>query len=216
MFIKGGLPEWRRLTPGPPFPGSAGFYGKLPARGDFVRGGLPRDFTLDWDRWWQAVLSGSRDLLGDGWAEVWLQAPIWCFALPPGLCGNSAVLGLWLPSVDRAGRYFPLTLAAAAPDGRAALMASGGAFLRLAELAGLAALEQDLTPEALAERVLAASAAPAEAVDPVAPFDGVLGHHALWWTRGNALVAAQACSTAALPGVAAFTAMIAGPAGEAV
>ena len=31
-----------------------GFYGKLPARGDFVRAALPRDFTDRWDAWLSA------------------------------------------------------------------------------------------------------------------------------------------------------------------
>ena len=44
----------------------AGFYGKLPARGDFVRAGLPRDFTDPWDDWLQSVIAGSRALVGDG------------------------------------------------------------------------------------------------------------------------------------------------------
>ena len=47
------------------------------------------------------------------------------------MCGAQAVLGLMLPSVDRAGRYFPLTFAAlsrmALPDG------SGEAWLDAAK-----------------------------------------------------------------------------------
>ena len=174
-----------------------------------MRNGLPGDFILEWDRWWQSMLSGSRDVLGARWTEMWLQAPIWYFALPRGLCGSSAVLGLWMPSVDRAGRYFPLTVAIAAGEGYAALMKAGSAFLRLAELAGLAALEQDLSPDTLSERITAASAAPAEAIRGIMP--DAPAHHALWWTEGNRLVAPHACSTASLPSVAVFTAMIAGP-----
>ena len=41
----------------------AGFYGKLPARGDFVRAGLPRDFIDPWDAWLQSVIAGSRTLV---------------------------------------------------------------------------------------------------------------------------------------------------------
>ncbi len=41
-----------------------GFFGKLPARGDFVRQGLPRSFTDTWDAWVAGALAGSRDRLG--------------------------------------------------------------------------------------------------------------------------------------------------------
>ena len=91
---------------------AVGFYGKLPARGDFVRVGLPRDFIDPWDDWLQAVIAGSRSLMGDAWLPAFLEAPVWRFALPPGMCGGQAALGLMLPSVDQAGRYFPLTFAA--------------------------------------------------------------------------------------------------------
>ena len=93
-----------------------GFYGKLPSRGDFVRSGLPRDFTDRWDDWLQSVMAGSRSLMGDAWLPAFLEAPVWRFALPRGLCGERAALGVMLPSVDKAGRYFPLTFAALPPD----------------------------------------------------------------------------------------------------
>ena len=57
----------------------AGFYGKLPARGDFVRVGLPRDFTEPWDGWLQSVIAGSRSLMGDAWLPAFLEAPVWRF-----------------------------------------------------------------------------------------------------------------------------------------
>ncbi len=97
-----------------------GFYGKLPARGDFVQAGLPRSFTDPWDRWLQRVLAASQAMLGDRWLPAWLEAPVWRFALMPGVCGPDPALGLWLPSVDRVGRHFPLTLAAVMPEGRSA------------------------------------------------------------------------------------------------
>ena len=67
-----------------PVPGdvTAGFYGKLPARGDFVRAGLPRDFTDPWDDWLQSVIAGSRSLMGDAWLPAFLEAPVWRFTLP--------------------------------------------------------------------------------------------------------------------------------------
>src|ERR1700744_3183202 len=91
-----------------------GFFGKLPARGDFVREGLPRDFTDAWDAWWQRGLAAVQQRPRQEWQASWLEAPVWRFILPPGLCGRGAVLGLWLPSVDSVGRYSPLTIAAVA------------------------------------------------------------------------------------------------------
>src|SRR4029079_15339565 len=86
----------------------AGLFGKLPARGDFVRENLPRDFTDAWDAWWQSSLPGTQQRPREEWRAAWLEAPVWRFVLPPCLCGKYGVVGLWLPSVDKAGRYSPL------------------------------------------------------------------------------------------------------------
>ena len=130
-------------------PVAVGFYGKLPARGDFVRAGLPRDFTDRWDEWLQSVLAGSRALMGEAWLPAFLEAPVWRFALPAGMCGERAVLGLMLPSVDRAGRYFPLTFAAL--HGGLAETAEGDAWLDRCEAVGRDALEQDTPPQEISD-----------------------------------------------------------------
>lgn len=87
-----------------------GFYGKVPALGDFVSRRLPRSFIEPWDQWLQSSLLASRETLADNWLSLFLVSPIWRFALSPGLCGPSAWAGVMMPSVDRVGRYFPLTL----------------------------------------------------------------------------------------------------------
>jgi type VI secretion system protein ImpM len=185
----------------------AGFYGKIPARGDFVRSGLPRDFVEPWDDWLRGGLAASRAALGEEWLPAWLEAPVWCFALAPGVCGAGAVIGLWLPSVDRVGRHFPLTLAAVgAGADPAALIRAGGGFLSAAEQAGRAALAEELPPATLAARVAAALAASSEeaSVDPsLCPRAG-----ALWWTAGAPRVPPGAFASPALPQAAAFAAML--------
>ena len=191
-------------------PATAGFYGKLPARGDFVRAGLPKTFIDPWDVWWQRMLPGSRDRLGEAWTEAWLQAPIWRFALPPGQCGADAVLGLWMPSVDQAGRFFPLTIAIVAAQPLPALLRSGGGFLAAAEIAGLAAVQEDMPPDTLGAQIAAAARATEAEAGPPPPEPGA----AIWWTEGSPLVPAQAVSPRTLPGIDAFTAMIAGTAAE--
>ena len=40
----------------------SGFWGKLPARGDFVRAGLPRSFVEPWDAWLQSALQVPQAL----------------------------------------------------------------------------------------------------------------------------------------------------------
>lgn len=95
-----------------PGPGGPGFYGKVCAKGDFVSRRLPRSFVGPWDAWLQAALAESRKRLGEDWAPAYMNAPIWRFVLSSGLCGDSVVAGVLMPSVDRVGRQFPLALAA--------------------------------------------------------------------------------------------------------
>lgn len=97
-------------------PSIPGFYGKLPSHGDFVTRRLPRQFVEPWDAWLQAGLNASREQLGPDWLDCYLVSPVWQFVLSPGLCGNDAWAGLMMPSVDRVGRYFPLTLATRITD----------------------------------------------------------------------------------------------------
>ncbi|MCX7099551.1 MAG: type VI secretion system-associated protein TagF [Methylococcales bacterium] len=88
-----------------------GFYGKLPVVGDFVSRHLPHEFIKPWDGWLQSSIAASRETLGDAWLRSYLPSPIWRFLLSPGLCGDKAVAGVMMPSVDNVGRYFPLTIA---------------------------------------------------------------------------------------------------------
>lgn len=86
-----------------------GLFGKLPAKRDFVEYSVDRALMEKWDPWLQQAVATSRELLGQGWLETYLQAPIWRFWLGPGICGRP-VIGALMPSVDGVGRYFPLSL----------------------------------------------------------------------------------------------------------
>ena len=88
-----------------------GFYGKLPILGDFVSRNLPKDFIEPWDHWLQHSIAVSKQELGENWLKTYLTSPVWRFALTPGLCGKNGWMGVMIPSVDRVGRYFPLTIA---------------------------------------------------------------------------------------------------------
>jgi type VI secretion system protein ImpM len=87
-----------------------GFYGKLPSHGDFLKRRVLDSFLNPWDEWLQAGIAASRESLGPHWPEVYLTSPVWRFAAAANACGREAVGGLIAPSVDRVGRYFPLTV----------------------------------------------------------------------------------------------------------
>jgi type VI secretion system protein ImpM len=189
-----------------PLPSDArvGLFGKLPARGDFVRENLPRDFVDAWDTWWQRGLAETQRRSQDEWREAWLEAPVWRFVLPPGLCGATGVLGLWMPSVDRAGRYFPLTIAAIAAADWTAYVGPLMRFLEDAEEAGRDALEQDLSPADLLDRVQGAFME-GDAPDAVPDLNA---GQASWWTEGGPRVAARLETGAVLPEGSGFATLI--------
>jgi len=93
-------------------PPPAGWFGKIPALGDFVSRRLPPEFIEAWDVWLSEELFEAREKLGETWLESYLNAPIWRFALMPGALDARPWFGVLMPSVDRVGRQFPLTFAA--------------------------------------------------------------------------------------------------------
>lgn len=127
---------------------ATGLYGKLPAHGDFVRRGLPDGFLGPWDGWLQAGIAEARDALGDGFPAAWAAAPAWCFRLPAGACGPDAVAGVLVPSEDRVGRLFPMTLARPLPQAEAAPAAAW--YPALAQAARLPGQDADALLAAIA------------------------------------------------------------------
>lgn len=140
-----------------------GAYGKAPALGDFFGFGLPEPFVAAWDDWLQHGLLAAQTALGPSWRSRYMTAPIWRFTLAEGLAGPAAMIGVLTPSVDRVGRAFPLTLAAALPAAWPPALAHFDAeevFARLEETA-LAALDERTTRDVLERRLVR--------VDPPAP-----------------------------------------------
>lgn len=129
----------------------AGFaaFGKMPALGDFVRIGAVPAFVTPWDHWVQDSLVSGRQACGDRWLDCYFSAPIWRFSLPPGLAGPGGILGIIMPSVDRVGRQFPLTLFTTTGSATANHRTSGKAFAALENIA-LDALSDDATRDSLA------------------------------------------------------------------
>ena len=97
-----------------------GWYGKLPTLGDFASRRLDGDFIEPWDLWLGEGLAAQREMLGEAWLEAYLRSPVWRFVLMPGalpgLQQDGALAGVLMPSVDRVGRYFPLTLVTRLPS----------------------------------------------------------------------------------------------------
>ena len=112
-----------------------GFFGKLPARGDFVARGLPVGFLNPWEDWLHGLWQVSWTHFGDVWPTLVSQGPVWRFALEAGLCGADPVAGLMAPSCDRLGRVFPLCVAAgvAGRSDPAALPITAGSWYGRAE-----------------------------------------------------------------------------------
>lgn len=89
-----------------------GWFGKIPSIGDFISRRLPVHFIEMWDKWLQTSIAYSHTQLGEQyWLKLYLVSPIWRFILLPGICGNSLWTGILMPSIDRVGRHFPLTIA---------------------------------------------------------------------------------------------------------
>ncbi len=93
-----------------------GLYGKLPAYGDFVTRNLPTSFVNIWDEWLQHFISGSQEQMGEDWLDIYLTSPIWRFVFSPGVIDQNMWAGLMMPSVDRVGRYFPVSLVQSFPS----------------------------------------------------------------------------------------------------
>ncbi|HEX5462150.1 MAG TPA: type VI secretion system-associated protein TagF [Steroidobacteraceae bacterium] len=127
-----------------PVTSETGFYGKLPCRGDFMQRRAPQAFVDTWDAWLSECLHVSRQQLTERWLDMYLTSPVWRFVLAEGICGEGAYAGVMLPSVDRVGRYFPLTIVSPLEPGSCILEAAcgtGRAWFDAAEELALRALD---------------------------------------------------------------------------
>lgn len=215
--------------------GPLGYYGKLPARGDFLSDGLPPELQEVWSDWLQSVVAVSREQLEGRWLDYYLAAPIWHFAVSAGVCGDSGCAGVLLPSVDSVGRHFPfsvLTPVALAPT----LMQQQQPWFDWVEAQALAVLDEGFSlPEWLQGLALAPPlpapglnswrqpganrrrlACVGAGLEPDSPqlLDHLLrlqhGGYSLWWTRGSDDLAPSTLVVEGLPPVGMFAAMMDG------
>lgn len=196
-----------------------GFYGKLASRGDFVQRGLPQPFVQAWDSWLAAGLLASQQQLGEQWLQAYLVSPLWRFALAPGVCGPQAVVGVLMPSIDRVGRYFPLTVAQvlAAEQSLADIVCGPDDWFEQTEALLLDTLEPDARFEVF-EAAVQGYVARAPGTAPIEHFAGLQRLAAtqpdgralalaacacegasLWWGRGSERIAAGLMRCSGLP-----------------
>ena len=143
---------------------SAGLFGKLPAKRDFIAANAPRRFLEVWEPWLQAGVAMSKQILGANWSDSYNRAPIWRYWLGADFCGEPTI-GVFMPSVDGVGRSFPLAIFAGEGDGSLPPpeLEPNDAWCEAAEAILLDALDPGATLEAIADRV---ASMPAPATRP--------------------------------------------------
>lgn len=164
-----------------------GWYGKIPALGDFASRRLAPAFVNFWDGWLQQGLAASRASLQERWLAAYLNGPLWNFVLMPGVCSDAAWAGAMMPSVDKVGRHFPLTIALELeprPELLAALLYARSWFAEIGQVA-LDCLRVDCDLDVFEAR-LAATAFP---VMPEGRASDSAGRMDRWWNAspGNSL-----------------------------
>ena len=204
-----------------PSPGTGvapGWFGKMPHVGDFVSRRLPDDFIRAWDDWLQSGMTRARAELGAAWPARYLVAPVRRFWLAPGLIGDTGWAGVLMPSVDRVGRYFPLTIVAAVPDHGLAAVLAASTWFRAIDAAGRKVLDVTFSADDLDAELAQVAPLPVEPpVDRQAQQLAAtwLAPHrpqkiSLWWC-GDAAQAAPFDSFGSLPPASAFGALLLEP-----
>jgi type VI secretion system protein ImpM len=142
-----------------------GFYGKMPATGDFVTRRLPGDFVRGWDRW---LAQHLVPLFGQ---ESWPLDTALRFLAGPAFVGASA--GIILQSADKVGRQFPLSVVAPLSEAPVELAYAEAWFASIEQTAA-AAQGGELTPDEL-EAALAGLPVP-----PIEPREELISGMVMW------------------------------------
>lgn len=143
-------------------------FGKLPTHGDFVVRGLPAAERDALDTWLSASMLAARDGLGEDFAARFDVAPPWRFARREAAGWTAGAL---VPSMDSAGRRFPVMVARraiAAGDAEPVAAACENAFYE--------AFSGGWTADRLMDHVGSIAADAGEGGEP--DEDG-------WWTLGG-------------------------------
>lgn len=133
---------------------STGFFGKVPAHGDFIERGLPQDFINTMDEWLRGAISCSQGALGADWLSTYLTCPIWRFGFGEGSLQDKQWLGILCPSVDSVGRYFPLVIATELNKGNIfAAFQRAKPWFEAAEALAISVLENGLQADDIEQQV---------------------------------------------------------------
>lgn len=134
-----------------------GWYGKLPAAGDFLSRRMPRELQAWWDRWMQNGLASFKRW-PDAMTRHYAVAPVWNFAIPATHGVDAVQFGSIAPSCDRVGRYYPVcvTLQVALRDYRPSVLEGAAAWYWQSGTALLQAIRYGVAPDAFDGQLLAA------------------------------------------------------------
>jgi type VI secretion system protein ImpM len=218
---------------GPSVAAPPGFFGKVPARGDFLVRRPPAGFEAQWEAWLAGFVTAAREALGAAWPNDWLTAPLWHFSLGRSVVPPHGAAGVLVASADRVGRFFPFSVIGGA------LAIGGGdrarldAWSRAAEALALDALDDGFDPDAL-DRALFDLGAPGSLPgaarpdghrplgmdgdwpDPDRdPLDDTAWHppgadQSAWWCRGSERMQPVHLRCQGLPGALLSAAMVTG------
>jgi type VI secretion system ImpM family protein len=91
--------------------GAPGVLGKHPSHGDFLKiGNREHEFT-SFDAFLTHNIEWAEEKAGPSWEQAFLKGGVFAFAYRPTTGGRAdALVGAFGPSVDRAGRRFPLSV----------------------------------------------------------------------------------------------------------
>ncbi|WP_394144957.1 type VI secretion system-associated protein TagF [Vibrio atypicus] len=212
-----------------------GYFGKVPARGDFIQANLPNDFVISWSEWLQAVIAVSKEQQDEKWLDLYLTSPVWHFALSPGVCSETTLIGTLMPSVDQVGRHFYFTIAKPVKGGPISYWSDKG-WCQPAEDKILSVLDDDTDVVEWAENIknlevvdykhvalnlenyanisnqLVVTSESELDTDRLLHFHSkqALGRYCIWWTQGSDHVPECTLFTEGLPLVSQFSAMLDG------
>jgi type VI secretion system protein ImpM len=122
-----------------------GAFGKIPSLGDFFTYNLDQVMVENWDNWIQKYMISLKSRLGIRWDKCFMTAPIWRFSLSAGVVSDSFTYGVMMPSIDRVGRQFPMTIAATRSDVNSVLYEHNSSYLLFEKLEDLALLSLEET-----------------------------------------------------------------------
>jgi type VI secretion system protein ImpM len=145
-------------------------FGKLPTHGDFIARGLNPARRDELDLWLSNEMVQAREVFGARFEDAYDAATPWLLSArdDAGMWQGAAIC----PSVDAAGRRFPIVA-----GGRADHAAAAVAMAMCAEQAIYSAFEQGLSADGL-HPLLANDNTAATIAQDIPPCEG-------WWRDGN-------------------------------